>query len=62
MDRSIFMNKNGPNQHVHDNNGQAGRNAFTGENDRGGRWINFSPENLPRDLSRFGPRRQVALP
>ncbi|MSU72678.1 MAG: right-handed parallel beta-helix repeat-containing protein [Opitutus sp.] len=56
-DHAIFMNKNGPNQSVHDNNGAAGPNRLTGENDRGGRWIDFAPENLPPVLSVYGPRQ-----
>jgi hypothetical protein len=56
MDHSIFMNKNGPDQQLHDNNGEAGITAITGANAAGGQWVDFRPAHAPRDLSLYGPR------
>ena len=56
MDHSIFMNKNGPNQQLHDNNGEEGITAITGANAGGGQWVDFRPARAPRDLSLYGPR------
>jgi hypothetical protein len=56
MDHSIFMNKNGPNQDLHDNNGEPGATAITGSNARGGQWVDFRPARVPPDLSLYGPR------
>jgi len=57
MDHSIFMHKNGPNQRIHDNNGEPGPTAITEPTVRGTRWAKFSPERTPPDLSLYGPRR-----
>lgn len=59
MDHSIFMHKNGPNQNVHDNNGECGPTAITGTTARGTQWVQFSPERTPPDLSIYGPRREL---
>jgi hypothetical protein len=56
MDHSIFMNKNGPNQHLHDNNGDAGATAISGANTRGGKWVKFIPGRRPPDPTLYGPR------
>ncbi|HVU24127.1 MAG TPA: right-handed parallel beta-helix repeat-containing protein [Opitutus sp.] len=56
MDHSIFMNKNGPNQDLHDNNGEPGVTAITGSSARGGQWVDFRPARVPPDLSLYGPR------
>lgn len=56
MDHSIFMNKNGPNQQLRDNNGEPGTTVVTGHNEHGGKWVNFSPARPPPDLSLYGPR------
>lgn len=61
LDHSIFMHKNGPNQRVHDNNGESGPTAITEPTARGTRWVKFSPERTPPDLSIYGPRR-ISLP
>lgn len=60
LDHSIFMHKNGPNQTVHANNGDAGLTTITGSTARGTQWSKFSPERTPPDLSLYGPRRQLA--
>jgi hypothetical protein len=57
MDYSIFMHKNGPNQHVHGNNGVLGPNPITGQTARGTRWIAFSPIRTPSHPETYGPRR-----
>jgi hypothetical protein len=57
MDHAIFMNKNGPNQNLRDNNGEPGVTPITGHNARGGKWVKFAPENSPSDPSIYGPRR-----
>ena len=57
MDRSIFMNKNGPNQQLRDNNGERGPTRVVGPVANGTRWVQFSPERTPPDLSLYGPRR-----
>jgi len=56
LDRSIFMNKNGPNQQLHDNNGEPGPTRVMGPIANGTRWVQFSPERTPPDLSLYGPR------
>jgi hypothetical protein len=56
MDYSIFMHKNGPEQFLHDNNGEIGINEITGSNARGCRWVKFTPEHEPPDLNGYGPR------
>lgn len=56
MDHSIFMNKNGPNQDLHANNGETGETSITGANSRGGQWVDFRPARVPADLSLYGPR------
>jgi len=58
MDHAIFMNRNGPNQRLHDNNGERGPTAITGEAS-GRRWVKFAPERTPPDLSLYGPRSPV---
>jgi hypothetical protein len=57
MDHAIFMNRNGPDQMLHDNNGEPGRTAITGEAN-GRRWVKFAPERAPPDLSIYGPRHK----
>jgi hypothetical protein len=61
MDHSIFMNKNGPNQLLRNNNGESGPTAITGANTVGGKWVKFTPERTPPDLSKYGPRR-ISIP
>ncbi len=56
MDHHIFMNRNGPNQLVHDNNGETGVTAITGTAAYGAKWVDFAPERAPPDLSLYGPR------
>lgn len=56
MDHSIFMNKNGPNQDLHDNNGEPGPTVITGSSAHGGQWVDFRPARVPPDLSLYGPR------
>ena len=56
LDHSIFMHKNGPNQNLHDNNGDRGPTAITGTTARGTQWVQFAPERTPPDLSQYGPR------
>lgn len=56
LDRSIFMNKNGPNQQLRDNNGEPGPTRVMGPIGNGTRWVQFSPERTPPDLSLYGPR------
>lgn len=60
LDHSIFMHKNGPNQHVHANNGESGPTAVTGATARGTKWSKFSPERIPSDPSLYGPRRPLS--
>lgn len=60
MDHSIFMNKNGPNQVMHDNNGEKGLTLITDRKASGGEWVTFKPERMPPDLSAYGPRRKEA--
>jgi hypothetical protein len=62
MDHAIFMNKNGPSQVLRDNNGEPGPTAITGHNARGGKWVKFTPERTPRDLSLYGPRQSFSSP
>lgn len=57
LDHAIFMNKNGPNQILRDNNREPGATPITGHNARGGKWVKFAPENSPPDPSIYGPRR-----
>lgn len=57
LDHSIFMHKNGPNQRIYNNNGEPGSTAITEPTSRGTRWVKFSPERAPPDLSLYGPRR-----
>lgn len=57
MDHSIFMHKNGPNQQLHDNNGDPGPTPITGRTARGTQWVKFLPERAPPDRSLYGPRR-----
>ena len=59
LDRSIFMNKNGPNQQLRDNNGESGPTRVIGPIANGTRWVQFSPERSPPDLSLYGPRRST---
>jgi len=59
LDHAIFLHKNGPNQHIHDNNGDPGPTAITGRTARGTAWTQFSPARTPPDLSVYGPRREV---
>ena len=58
MDHAIFMNRNGPNQDLHDNNGERGLTAISSDAN-GRRWVRFSPERSPPDLSLYGPRIPV---
>lgn len=55
-DRSIYLHKNGANQVLRDNNGEAGPTLLTGSDNRGRRWIKYSPERHPPQPGRFGPR------
>lgn len=57
LDHSIFMHKNGPNQDLHDNNGERGPTEITGTTARGTQWVQFSPARTPPDPSLYGPRR-----
>jgi hypothetical protein len=57
MDHAIFMNRNGANQILRDNNGESGATAITGEA-IGRRWVKFAPERTPPDLSFYGPRQR----
>ena len=61
LDHAIFMNRNGPNQSLHDNNGEPGRNAPT-VSGSGRRWLNFTPQRAPPDLSLYGPRPASSRP
>ena len=61
LDHSIFMNRNGPNQKLHANNGETGPTALTAEGN-GRRWVKFIPERAPPDLSLYGPRRSLSSP
>jgi hypothetical protein len=56
MDHSIFMNRNGPNQDFRDNNGETGPTPITGEKASGSKWVKFSPERSPADLTQYGRR------
>ena len=56
MDHSIFMNRNGPNQVFRDNNGETGPTVITGEKTSGSKWVKFTPERPPADLTQYGPR------
>jgi len=56
MDYPIFMHKNGPDQLLHDNNGELGTTAISGENTHGCRWVKFAPERMPPDVGAYGPR------
>jgi len=58
MDHSIFMNRNGPDQLLHDNNGESGLTTIRGEAS-GRRWVKFLPERTPLDLSLYGPRARL---
>lgn len=58
MDHAIFMNRNGLNQQLRDNNGERGPTAISGDAN-GRRWVGFSPERSPPDLSLYGPRVPV---
>jgi len=60
IDHSIFMNKNGPNQVMHDNNGEKGPTLITDRKASGGEWVTFKPERMPPDLSAYGPRQKEA--
>lgn len=55
MDHAIFMNRNGPDQLLRDNNGELGPTAISGEA-AGRQWVKFAPERRPPDLSLYGPR------
>jgi hypothetical protein len=55
-DRSIYLHKNGPNQSLHDNNGDSGPTQLTPLDSRGRRWIKYLDERTPPDLSLYGPR------
>lgn len=60
MDHAIFMHKNGPDQFVHDNNGESGVTAVTGTSARGTLWMDFSPERSPPNPFLYGPRHHFS--
>ncbi len=54
-DHSIFMNRNGLNQVLRDNNGQPGPTLLTGGDGKGRVWAKFQPERRPDNLDETVP-------
>lgn len=54
-DHSIFMNRNGLNQILRDNNGEVGPTVITGGDGKGRFWAKFSPERRPTNLDETVP-------
>lgn len=58
-DRSIYLHKNGPNQSLHDNNGDPGPTLVSETDSRGRRWIKYTDERKPSHPERYGPRPPI---
>lgn len=54
-DHSIFMNRNGLNQVLRDNNGDVGPTVLTGGDGKGRVWAKFNPERRPENLDETVP-------
>lgn len=55
-DRSINLHKNGPNQWLHDNNGDRGTTLLPERHTAGSRWVKYREERTPPEPGAYGPR------